>query len=84
MVRLNELELDYSWLEDVEMSLIKLVTPFVLASDYPEATDRTIPQWAEDRDDLRFREEKILEKREVFRLETVDHGQVLKYLGDRS
>jgi hypothetical protein len=61
-----------------------LVTPFVVTSECPEATDRTIPQWAEDRDDLRFREEKILEKREVFRLETVDHGQVLKYLGDRS
>jgi hypothetical protein len=27
-------------------------------------------------------EEKTLEQREVFRLETVDHDQVLKYLGD--
>ena len=60
------------------------MTPFVVTSECPEATDRTIPQWAEDRDDLRLREEKILEKREVFRLETVDHGQVVKYLDDRS
>ena len=37
-----------------------------------------------ERDDLRLREEKILEQREVLRLETVDHGQVVKYLGDRS
>ncbi|WP_254529780.1 hypothetical protein [Natrinema gelatinilyticum] len=34
-------------------------------------------------DDLRLREEKILEQREVFRLVTVDHGQVMKCLGDR-
>lgn len=38
---------------------------------------------AENREDLRFREEKILEQREVFQLGTVDHGQVVKYLGDR-
>jgi hypothetical protein len=55
-----------------------------LASDYPEANDRPIPRWwTESRDELRLREEKILEQREVFRLEMVDHGQVVKYLGDR-
>jgi hypothetical protein len=59
------------------------VTPFVLESEYPNANDRTVPWWWADRDDLRLREEKILEQREVFRLETVDHGQVVKYLGDR-
>jgi hypothetical protein len=77
-------ELDYSRLEGAETYLIELVTPFVLASEYPEANDRSIPWWwAENRDDLRLREEKILKQREVFRLETVDHGQVVKYLGDR-
>jgi hypothetical protein len=60
-----------------------LVTPFVMNSEYPEANDRTIPWWAENRDDLRLRREKILEQREVFRLETVDHGQVVTYLSDR-
>jgi hypothetical protein len=70
--------------------LIELVTPFVLNPEYPEANDRTIPCWAENRDDLRLREERILEQREVFRLETVDHGQVslprrlrLKPLGEQ-
>ena len=53
-------------------------------SEYPDADDRPVPWWwAENRDDLRLRQEKILEQREVFRLETVDHGQVVKYLGDR-
>ncbi|ELZ05455.1 hypothetical protein C481_02012 [Natrialba asiatica DSM 12278] len=36
-------ELDYSRLEGAETYLIELVTPFVLASEYPEANDRTIP-----------------------------------------
>ncbi|MFC5973401.1 hypothetical protein ACFPYI_18890 [Halomarina salina] len=76
-------ELDYSRLEGAETYLIELVTPFVLESEYPEANDRPVPWWwAENRGDLRFREEKILEQREVFRLQTVDHGQVVNYLGD--
>jgi len=77
-------KLDYSTLEGAETYLIELVTPFVLASEYPEANGQAAPWWwAENRDDLRLRQEKILEQREVFRLETVDHGQVVKYLGDR-
>jgi len=83
MVELDKL--DYSRLVGAETYLIELVTPFVLASEYPEANDCAVPWWwAEDRNDLRLRQEKILEQREVFRLETVDHGQVVKYLGDRS
>ena len=76
--------LDYSRLEGAETYLIEVVTPFVLESEYPEASDQPVPWWwAENREDLRFREEKILEQREVYRLQTVDHGQVVKYLGDR-
>ena len=76
--------LDYSRLEGAETYLIELVTPFVVETEYPDADDRSIPWWwAENRDELRLREEKILEQREVFRLETVDHGQVVKYLGNR-
>jgi hypothetical protein len=61
-----------------------LVTPYVVKSEYPEANNTTLPWWwAESREDLRFREEKILEQREVFHLQAVDHGQVVKYLGDR-
>jgi hypothetical protein len=56
-------ELDYSRLEGAETYLIELVTPFVLASEYPDADDRPVPWWwAEDRDDLRLREEEILEQ----------------------
>jgi hypothetical protein len=60
------------------------VTPFVVETEYPDADDRSVPWWwAESREDLRLREEKLLEQREVFNLKTVDHGQVVKYLGDR-
>ena len=77
-------EVDYSRLNGVETYLIELVTPFVVETEYPDADDRSIPWWwAENREDLRFREEKLLEQREVFRLETIDHGQVVTYLGDR-
>jgi len=82
MVDLNAL--DYSRLRGAETYLIELVTPFVLNSEYPRTNDCTIPWWwAENRDDLREREEKILEQREVFRVETVDHGQVVEYTGNR-
>ena len=59
------------------------MTPFVLESAYPKAADQDIPWWwMESRRDLREREEKILEQREVYRLQTVDHGQVVTYEGD--
>lgn len=32
--------------------------------------------------ELRERDEKVLEQREVYKLQTVDHGQIVKYLGD--
>jgi hypothetical protein len=77
-------ELYYSRLEGAETYLIELVTPFVVASEYPDADDRPVPWWwAEGRDDLRLREEEILEQHEVLQLETVGHSYVVKYLGDR-
>jgi hypothetical protein len=76
--------LDYSRLEDGEAFILELVTPFVLESEYPKAADQDVPWWwAESRRDLRERAEKILEQREVYKLQTVDHGQVVKYEGDR-
>lgn len=77
-------ELDYSRLEDAETYLLELVTPFVLETEYPAADDQRVPWWwAESRTELREREEKVVEQREVYRLETVDHGQVVTYVGDR-
>ncbi len=76
--------LDYSRLEDGEAFILELVTPFVLESEYPNAHDHNVPWWwKEDRRNLREREEKVLEQREVYTLQTVDHGQVVAYDGDR-
>ncbi|MCD2200733.1 hypothetical protein LPA44_12605 [Halobacterium sp. KA-4] len=76
--------LDYSRLRDGEAFILEVMTPFVLESEYPNAHDQDVPWWwTEDRHDLREREEKILEQREVYTLQTVDHGQVVAYKGDR-
>ena len=76
--------LDYSRLEDAETYRIELVSPFVLESEYPSASDQSVPWWwAAERDALRLRTEMVCEQREVFRLQTVDHGQVVLYRGDR-
>ncbi|NHN46485.1 hypothetical protein G9464_02565 [Halostella sp. JP-L12] len=76
--------LDYSRLDNAETFRLELVTPFVLASAYPDAADQDVPWWwGEDRADLREREEKLLEGREEYILQTVDHGQVVPYEGDR-
>lgn len=77
-------ELDYSRLDGHSTYLLELTTPFVLESEYPDADYQPVPWWwNESRDALREREEKILEQREVYRLQTVDHGQVVRYEGDR-
>lgn len=77
-------DLDYSRLAEADAYLIELVTPFVLASEYPDAHDQPVPWWwAEGRGELRIREEKLLEQRTAFDLETIDHGQVVLYDGDR-
>lgn len=77
-------ELDYSRLKDGADFVVEVMTPFVLESEYPSAADQDVPWWWEEsRCDLRERKEKILEQREVYRLQTIDHGQVVKYEGDR-
>ena len=76
--------LDYSRLKDGDTFLVELVTPFVLDSEYPNAADQSIPWWwQEDRNELREREEQMLEQCQGYTLTTVDHGQVVTYTGDR-
>lgn len=77
-------ELDYSRLENGGSLFITVMTPFVLESECPNAADQDVPWWwKEDRCDLREREERILQQREGYRLQTVDHGQIVKYEGNR-
>lgn len=76
--------LDYSRLDDGEEFTLQLVTPFVLESEYPTASNHTVPWWwKEGRGDLRERVEKVWEQREEYTVQTVDHGQVVTYHGDK-
>ena len=65
--------LDYSRLEDGEAFILELMTPFVLESEYPNVHNQDVPWWwKEDHRNLREREQKVLEQREVYKLQTVD------------
>ena len=49
------------------------MTPFVLESEYPNVHNQDVPWWwKEDHRNLREREQKVLEQREVYKLQTVD------------
>jgi len=61
------------------------VTPFVLRSEYLGTNDVNVPWWwsVDDEAHLRHRLEKVVEGGDVYDLETVDHGVVVGYEGDR-
>ncbi len=82
LVDLNAL--DYSRLREGEAHVLKLVTLYVLQSDYPATTDMDVPWWwrVDGERQLRQREERIVEGGDVYRCETIDHGQVVGYTGD--
>lgn len=77
-------ELDYSRLDAADHYLLELVTPFVVESEYPAADDDSVPWWwyVDHDDGLRRREERLVEQRESYRLETIDHGQIVGYDGE--
>ena len=77
--------LDYSRLRDGESYLLEVVTPYVLRSEYPSTNDVDVPWWwsVDEESQLRHREEKIVEGKDVYRCATIDHGQVVGYTGDR-
>ena len=63
---------------------IELLTPYVLESTHPNADDHSVPWWWDaDLECLREREERLLAGDQVYRLRTVDHGQIVGYAGDR-
>ena len=75
--------LDYTRIEDADEYLIELVTPYVLDSEHPKTDDCEEPWWWEHETPLRRRGEQIVEQREQYALDTIDHGQVVGYGGDR-
>nr|WP_240147539.1 MULTISPECIES: hypothetical protein [Halorussus] len=78
-------KLDYTELETSESFTLELLTPFVLWSEYPGTNDVNLPGWwqIDDEASIRHRVEKIVEGGNSYKLETVDHGTLIKYGGDR-
>ena len=73
-----------SRLEDGEAFIIELVTPFVLRSECPKGNNVDVSWWSvDDEAQLRKRLEKFIGGGDVYESETVDHGVVVGYDGDR-
>jgi len=75
--------LDYSSLKESDSHVIELLTPYVLSSEHPKTDEYDIPWWWDQDLDYRQRKEVVVEQREKYELETVDHGQVTAYGGDK-
>lgn len=76
-------QIDYGRVADADGHVLELMTPYVLSSEYPHTQDRGVPNWWDQSLTYRTRVDKIAEQREMYELETVDHGQVTKYYGSR-
>lgn len=76
-------DLDYSWIEDGDGHVLELVTPYVLTSEHPKTDDNDVPWWWDQSLNYRHRTEKIVEQGKFYELDTIDHGQVTRYEGDR-
>jgi hypothetical protein len=63
---------------------LELLAPYVVDSTAPGADDQTVPWWwgLDDRArTLRRRESRLVDGDDVHTLETIDHGQVVRYAG---
>ncbi len=90
--------LDYSRLTDggVDEYALEIVSPYVLASEYPGAESQSVPWWWDStatstletrggpRDGLRRRTERIASDGDLYEVACIDHGQVVGYAGSES
>lgn len=72
--------------KDGEAFVVELVSPFVVASEFPGADSQSVPWWWELPGDvagngLRRREERVVVGGEAHAVETIDHGQRVLYAG---
>lgn len=74
-------DVDFSSLDSADDYLLELTTPYVVDSDHPKTERHEIPWWWEHETPLRRRDEKIVEQRDGYDLEVIDHGQVVGYGG---
>lgn len=75
--------LDYSRVREADDLQLELLSPYVLASDYPGADSQSVPWWWASDGRLRRRMTQLVAGDDVHEVATVDHGQVVAYAGDR-
>jgi len=75
--------LDYSRVRnwDEDQYEIEVLSPYVLRTPHPDADDQSVPWWWESDQELRRRQEQLVVGDDVFELETVDHGQRVRFAG---
>ena len=75
--------LDYSRVRnwDGDQYSIELLSPYVLRTPHPDADDQSVPWWWDSPHELRRRQEQLIVGEDVFELETVDHGQRVRFTG---
>lgn len=85
-------ELDWSRIAAADEHVLEVVSPYVLRSEYPGADGQDVPWWWAPVEDyeaaqqgfdagLRRREERLVDGEDVYDLDVVDHGQVVRYAG---
>jgi len=76
-------EVDYSEVREAAGLQLELVSPYVLSSECPGADSQSVPWWwGVSAGGVRRRETRFVTGDDVHRVETVDHGQVVEYVGD--
>jgi len=85
--RINLDDLDYSRLHSCDDSgdgdhyNIELLSPYVLRTPHPNAENQSVPWWWDSPHELRRRQERLVVGEDVFELETIDHGQRVRFAG---
>jgi len=75
--------LDYSRVRGADELQLELVTPYVVASEAPDADSQSVPWWwSVPSGGLRRRETRLVNGDESYTVATVDHEQVVEYVGN--
>lgn len=75
--------LDYSRVRAADDVQLELLSPYVLASDYPGADSQSVPWWWASDGRLRRRTTRLIAGDDAYDVATVDHGQVVEYTGNQ-
>ena len=75
-------ELSYASLHGSDTFEIDLYSPYVLHSEHPSGDDQSVPWWWETEQPLRERQTKLAFGDHCYDVQTIDHGQTVRYVGD--